>query len=148
MTLSRQLKYPNFQFAQGDIRHTDFEDGFFDAIVAISTIEHVGILDGDRQGDVKAIKEMTRILAKEGVMLITIPYGKEQTIDNFQKVYDEKAVNDLFADMIIEKFEVFEQDREGFWVKESNAISHLNLKRTTAVALMKVKSHLRNARDV
>lgn len=135
------LKYPNFQFLQGDIRQTNIPDGFFDAIVAVSIIEHVGILDGDRRGDVRAIKEMTRILIKGGVMLLTIPYGKEGTVNSFQRVYDEGAIKNLLRGLTIKKFELFEQDHEGYWVEASTVHSRSDRDRTVAVAMLKVISH-------
>jgi len=134
------LKYPNFQFLQGDIRHTNFQDGFFDAIVAVSTIEHVGIIDGDRHGDLKAIKEMIRILAKGGVMLITVPYSKEKTVDSFQRVYDDREIKNLLKGFSIEKkFEFYKQDNKGYWMQTSPKNSHSGSDLDSVVALLKLK---------
>ncbi len=135
------IKYPNFHFTQGDIRQTNFQDGFFDAIIAVSTIEHVGILGGDMHGDLKAIKEMTRILVKGGLMLITVPYGVKPATDRFQRVYDEKEIRNLLTDLAVVKFDVFEQDDEGYWIEASTVSSLSGRGRTPAVALLKVKYH-------
>jgi len=133
------IKYPSFEFVQGDIRRTTFPDGFFDAIVAVSTIEHVGIFDGDRHGDVNAIKEMARVSVKGGIMLLTVPYGKEGTVDGFQRAYDEGAVKNLLRELTIEKFEVFEQDSEGYWAEAPTACCRSNRDCVRAAALLKVK---------
>ncbi len=67
-----KLKHPNFQFVGEDIRHTSFPANFFDAIYAVSTLEHIGLserygtIDEDPEGDVKSVNEIRRILCKEG----------------------------------------------------------------------------------
>jgi len=70
-----------FNFVREDIRRTSFSSDFFDQIIAVSTIEHVGMnaygntwID-EAHGDRMAILEMYRILKPTGTMLITLPYG-------------------------------------------------------------------------
>jgi hypothetical protein len=52
------IKYPNFYFVKRNIRKTDLPNGYFDAVVAVSTIEHIGVLENDQEGDKKAINEI------------------------------------------------------------------------------------------
>jgi len=68
---------------KSDIRRTPIL-GRFDQILAISTIEHVGMraygntwLD-EAHGDRMAILEMNRILCAKGDMLITLPFGSSK----------------------------------------------------------------------
>jgi len=70
---------------QQDIRNTDYPDNFFDMIYCISTIEHVGRDNMiytktneqiDEDGDYKVAVELSRILNKNGKLVITVPYGK------------------------------------------------------------------------
>ncbi len=55
------LTYPGFQFVQGDVTKMDFPEGFFDAVYAVSTLEHMGlagrygIQKNDLSADYKAI---------------------------------------------------------------------------------------------
>jgi ubiquinone/menaquinone biosynthesis C-methylase UbiE len=71
---------PNLKFIRGDIRHTNFPSNFFDRVIAVSTIEHIGLghygEEFDERGDEKAIKEAIRILKPNGKLLATPPYGK------------------------------------------------------------------------
>jgi len=78
--------YPNapFHFVKGDIRRTSFQSSFFNQIIGVSTIEHVGMkaygntwID-QAHGDRMAILEMYRILELSGTMLITLPYGASE----------------------------------------------------------------------
>jgi SAM-dependent methyltransferase len=69
----------------GDIRKTDFPDGFFDLVFCISTLEHVGRDNSiyfqateprDDLGDFKSINEISRIIRKNGRIVLTVPFGK------------------------------------------------------------------------
>jgi SAM-dependent methyltransferase len=69
----------------GDIRDTPFPDNFFDFVLCISTIEHIGRdnsvyripFDGaDDEGDFKALQEICRMIKPYGRAVVTVPYGK------------------------------------------------------------------------
>lgn len=87
---------------QGDIRKTSFENNFFDFIFCISTIEHIGMdnsiyfedTEYSSYGDFEAIKEMARILKKNGEIVLTVPYGKFNDYKWFIH-YDEQRWRDL-----------------------------------------------------
>jgi len=105
----------------GDIRRTDFPDCFFDIVLAVSTIEHVGLGrygdPVDIEGDKNAIKEIRRIMSNEGVLLMTAPFGK-RCVSKLHRVYDHEALFTLLKDFKIESIEYFlRTDR--FWVKSS-----------------------------
>jgi len=93
------INYPGVKTYIGDIRKTNFIDKFFDKIIAISTIEHLGIPTrynsyGDPEADRKALLEMKRILTDDGIIIITVPFGKS-AIDSVQKTYDKKNIEKL-----------------------------------------------------
>lgn len=56
----------NLEFIQGDIKALDFEDATFDVITCFETIEHV-------KDHHKSLKELTRVLKADGVLLISTP---------------------------------------------------------------------------
>ena len=62
-------KKTGFTFVQADITNAPFEDGSFEWILAISTIEHI-------ENDIGCMKEIRRLLIEDGIVLITIPLGK------------------------------------------------------------------------
>ncbi len=72
------------RFLQASIVSSGIEAGSFDLIWCISALEHFGMDNSsytDRfllleDMDVQAVKEMMRILARGGRLLITVPYGK------------------------------------------------------------------------
>jgi SAM-dependent methyltransferase len=89
------VKKPSFPFHVCDIAQTPFPDCYFDAVVAVSTLEHVGLgaygdpayIDGDRV----AFNELKRILAKGGHLLVTVPYGREYHV-TWERIYDWKTL--------------------------------------------------------
>lgn len=54
-------------------RNIGFPNNFFDAVIAVSTIKHVGIFDGDK----KAVAEIKRILKPNGIFVVTLPSAKK-----------------------------------------------------------------------
>jgi SAM-dependent methyltransferase len=73
----------------GDLRSLPYRDGFFDTVVSISTLEHVGMdnvgygsgqpraADPAHEVD-QAVRELGRVLAPSGTLLITVPYGQPE----------------------------------------------------------------------
>ncbi|MBU1998202.1 MAG: class I SAM-dependent methyltransferase [Candidatus Omnitrophica bacterium] len=115
-----KIKFPNFTFIQSDIRKTSFADSYFDAVTAISTIEHIGIggrygMKDDLEGDANAVKEIIRILKPKGVALITVPFGKSQIIRPHMRVYDEIGIKRITDGLNIELAQYYVQDSTGDW---------------------------------
>jgi len=91
------FKHKNLTFIKEDIRKTSFPDNFFDVVTIISTLEHVGMGEtsyGDKEeknGDVVAMNEISRILKPKGFVIVTIPFGKPKFLP-FLRVYDKKRL--------------------------------------------------------
>jgi len=81
--------------AQADIRRMPYPDASFDLILCISTLEHIGCDNArygitapdDAQGDANALQEMHRVLANDGRILISVPFGRRQDYSWFRQ-YD------------------------------------------------------------
>ena len=82
-------------YVYSDLRDNPFKDGYFDIVVCISTLEHIG-MDNAMYTDnnqfhehkpnsfVDALKEFNRILKPDGDLYITVPYGKHKNYGFFQ----------------------------------------------------------------
>lgn len=95
------VRFPGVRFTRGDIRSTPFENESFDVVVALSTIEHIGLIayenrDYDEAGDAHAFREIHRILKPTGKLLLTIPFGARGKND-WYRVYDYEALHNLLA---------------------------------------------------
>jgi SAM-dependent methyltransferase len=69
-----------------DVRDLPFEDARFDLALCVSTLEHVGrdnavyAVDARREddGDEAALRELRRVLAPDGRLLVTVPTGVDE----------------------------------------------------------------------
>jgi len=89
-----------------DIRDLPFKDNFFDIVISISTLEHVGMdntmiytsehkfKEDARRDFVIAAKELRRVLKPGSKCFITVPFGRFQ-YDVFQQQFDSEMVDGL-----------------------------------------------------
>ncbi len=110
--------HPNLHFYKRSIHQTLFRDNFFDVAISLSTIEHIGldIYGGNlaNTGDVKAVKEIKRVLKKNGSYLLTAPFGLPRDSD-WYRVYNTKRLERMLTGFLIKEIRVFkEEDKK--WV--------------------------------
>jgi ubiquinone/menaquinone biosynthesis C-methylase UbiE len=74
----------NIQYHREDVRCLAFNDHVFDKVVTISVLEHIY---PEKDGDVKALTEIKRVLKPQGEILLTVPYKEKSNI-----VYIEGSV--------------------------------------------------------
>jgi SAM-dependent methyltransferase len=106
-TRDYNLSHQNFHFIRDDIACTPFPDKFFDAVVAVSTLEHVGLghyRDPKYpEGDSKAIREIHRVLKKKGRLIMSVPFAGKATT-TWQRIYDAESLSRLLRGLkILEK---------------------------------------------
>ena len=110
------FSHPNFHFVKADIMKLPFPNNFFDCIISISTIEHIGYgVYNDpicENADKKAISEMKRVLMPKGHILITVPYGdkpwpKSSYWYNKCSWYNNESLEETLKGLRVEKREYF-----------------------------------------
>jgi SAM-dependent methyltransferase len=92
------------RFLHESIVSSRIEAGSFDLIWCISALEHFGMDNSSytdqfilsEEMDVQAMKEMVRILARGGRLLVTIPYGKYEN-QPWLRNYDGEHLRNLLA---------------------------------------------------
>ncbi|MBN1824053.1 MAG: class I SAM-dependent methyltransferase [Endomicrobiales bacterium] len=112
-----ELTHPNFTFVQSDICHMDFEDNFFDRVINISVIEHVGLgFYGDPKdsADYQAMIEFRRVLKPGGKLLLTTHYGKKFENQSY-RVYDSESLNFILKGFRLEKIEYFRKANNNWY---------------------------------
>lgn len=89
-----------------DLRESCYRDGYFDWIVSISTLEHVGMNntllytddssknENDPESHLKAVLELHRILKVGGALYITLPFGRARSYGWLQ-IFDGDMVQKL-----------------------------------------------------
>ena len=140
---------PNFHFSKESAEKTHFKDDFFDQITIISSLEHFGMsaygnAKLDKDADFKAMKEMKRILKPNGIILITLPFGKGQT-KNYRK-YDNDRIEKIMKDFEILDVQFSKQMKIGWQhVKEKEldmerfSEYYPNLELPNSIVLIKAK---------
>lgn len=116
----------SYNFFKEDAQHTHFDNDFFDQITIISSIEHFGLevygnKNIDTDADVKAMKEIRRILKKNGRLFLTTPFGKDST--SWYRKYNKNSLTKLFFGFKIIKEKYFYQTENGWKETDVNHAS-------------------------
>lgn len=112
--------YPNTpSYIFEDLRNLNFRDAFFDAIVCISTLEHIGMdntflytsdvskKENDKYAFLTAVTEFRRVLKKGGTLYLSVPYGRHKNHQWFQ-IFDAGMVSRLKREfMPVQESEVY-----------------------------------------
>jgi len=103
--------------AAADLTKLPFEDNSVESISCMHTVEHVGLgrygdpLDYD--GDLKAIRELKRVVALGGSLLFVAPLGAKSVICfNAHRIYDKAQVLSLFSDMELQELVLVPEDEK------------------------------------
>ena len=77
------------------------EDARYDAIICLSTIEHLGIgsygLADQPDADLSGMAAMRRALTPGGILLLTTPFGAEAKVDDLERTYDADGLQRLLG---------------------------------------------------
>ena len=135
---SVSFSYPHLEFHQGDIRKTNFSDNFFSAAIAVSTIEHVGMMDQDPNGDLTAITEMMRLVKTGGIILITVPVLSTCSQTQYERNYDAPSLMKLLDNISTYEITYFKKEHGSQWkrctekeipaIHEGEAVALVNIK--------------------
>lgn len=109
----RNFNEKRISYIYGDLRDMPFKDGYFDKIVCQSTLEHIDMDNSIYGYDItnsskknkksyeylKAIKELYRVLSKNGELFLTFPFGKYENHGFFQQFDSEMLlkIKNLFV---------------------------------------------------
>jgi ubiquinone/menaquinone biosynthesis C-methylase UbiE len=117
-----RMTFKNFEFHNESILQTSFPNDYFEAITAISTVEHIGLSGRygsgeDASSDKKALEEMQRILKPKGTIILTVPFGRAKIIKPFSRIYDFELLRQLAGSMKIAEDEYYMQDSRDDWYR-------------------------------
>lgn len=95
-------------YIYGDLRESCYRTEYFDWIVSISTLEHVGMNntlfytndqsknESDQGSYLQALLELHRILKTNGVLYVTVPFGRAET-RGWLQIFDADMVQQLLS---------------------------------------------------
>ncbi len=111
--------HPNLTVIESRLEAWQPEPQSFDAILCISTIEHVGVgWYGDEPqeegADRRALERLGEWLKPSGRLVLTVPYG-QASISEVERTYDENTLNALVEGWIIEDRTIALQQGRKVW---------------------------------
>lgn len=96
-------------YLYADLRDLPLRSGYYDTVVSVSTLEHVG-MDTTRYGAadeaepdprpslLAAVRELRRVLAQSGRLLFTVPYGVPED-HGWLRQFDQSVLEDVLAEI-------------------------------------------------
>lgn len=112
--------HPNLNFIQTDLLDLNITPSSLDLIINCSTIEHIGLgRYGDKlnlNGDIEAMKLLRNLLKPGGIMLLTIPVGKDAVYRQLHRVYGPERLPRLLEGYVVEDKEYWIKDSQNRWI--------------------------------
>jgi hypothetical protein len=111
-----ELHLKNLTSGASDILKLPFPDESIKSLSCMHVVEHVGLgrygdlLDPD--GDLKAMRELKRVLAKEGNLLFVVPVGKPRVMFNAHRIYSYEQIIEYFEGLKLVSFALISERQE------------------------------------
>jgi len=103
-----KLILSNLTSESADLLNLSLKDNSIQSISCMHVIEHIGLGRYgdplDPEGDLKAIKELKRVLAVNGSLLFVVPVGKPKIMFNAHRIYSYEQIMSYFSDLNLEEF--------------------------------------------
>jgi len=104
------LTHSNLRFFQGEFEECGFPEAEFDAVVAVSAVEHCGLgaygESARERGDRRVVDEIFRVLKPGGRLLLTVPVGRAGET-SWYRVYDRAGLRTLLSRFDVLKCEYY-----------------------------------------
>lgn len=103
-----KLNLSNLKSDSANLLNLKFEDNSIDSLSCMHTVEHVGLGrygdEIDVDGDLKAAKELSRVVSKGGSLIFVVPIGKPKIEFNAHRIYSYDMVISMFPGFSIKEF--------------------------------------------
>lgn len=102
------LQLSNLACEKADLRALPFDDQTVHSLSCMHVVEHVGLgrygdpLDPD--GDIKAMRELQRVLAQGGSLLFVVPVGRPRIRFNAHRIYSFDQISRCFSGLQLKEF--------------------------------------------
>ena len=114
------IELSNLSCGHADLLNLPFKDNSVKSLSCMHTVEHIGLgrygdpLDPD--GDLKAMKELSRVLAPGGSLLFVVPVGRPKIYFNAHRIYSYQQVVSSFDGLILKEFSLISEKNGGLVV--------------------------------
>jgi hypothetical protein len=119
------FEHPNLDVVVSKLEEWDAGDRRFDAVLCISTLEHVGLgwygeAPEDEGADRRALQRLGALLTDGGFLVLTVPYGTAG-VDAVQRTYDAATLGALLDGWDVIDREIVVQTDRRTWVPAQGA---------------------------
>jgi len=116
------LNLSNLKSKHADLTRLPFPDNSIKTLSCMHTVEHVGLgRYGDPinpDGDLKAMSELKRVLAKDGSLLFVVPVGIPRIEFNAHRIYSIEQIMEYFEELNLKEFTLITD--KGKFVENAN----------------------------
>jgi SAM-dependent methyltransferase len=112
-----------------DLLTLPFSDGSIKSLSCMHVVEHVGLGRYgdplDSEGDLKAIAELKRVLAKDGNLLFVVPLGQRRVMFNAHRIYSYDQILEYFSNLTLVEFSLIPDSGQegGLVINASKALA-------------------------
>jgi len=109
-----ETKLNNLRIIKGDILNLPFKNNSIKSLSCLHVIEHIGLgRYGDKidpKGTEKACLELSRVLAFNGNLYVSLPVGKDTICFNAYRIYSPKTVVNFFKNLKLVEFSLVDDN--------------------------------------
>jgi SAM-dependent methyltransferase len=102
------ISVENLEFVSGNITDLPFDDGSIPCLSSLHVIEHIGLGrygdPVDPEGHRKAARELRRVLAPGGTLILGTPVGRERLCFDAHRIFHPETVRAMFEGLTLERF--------------------------------------------
>lgn len=100
--------------AKGDLTKLSFSNQEVSSVSCMHVLEHVGLGRYgdplDPAGDLKAARELQRVVAPHGQLLMVLPVGRPRVMFNAHRIYSYGQVLAMFSELRLQQFSLIPDD--------------------------------------
>jgi SAM-dependent methyltransferase len=129
------FEHPNLQVVVGPVEDWKTDDQF-DAVVCLSTIEHIGRgaygeAPADENADREVLERIRELMKPGGLLVLTVPFGRASQ-DAFERTYDSAGLDGLLEGWVVEERIVAHRSDGATWVVSDGAAGDRQVALVTA----------------
>jgi SAM-dependent methyltransferase len=109
-----RLPLPGVSTGTADLTKLPFSDSEISSLSCMHVIEHIGLGRYgdpiDPTGDLKAARELRRVVARGGQLLLVAPVGRPRIMFNAHRIYSYEQVLEMFHELHLCEFSLIRDD--------------------------------------
>lgn len=141
----------NYSAGHANLLNLHFRDNSIESLSCLHTIEHIGLgrygdpIDYD--GDIKAIKELVRVLAPNGTLLFVTPVGQPRIQFNAHRIYSYEQIMEYFKDLELQEFTLLPDDSSQGFIENADPSLVMQQKYACGCFMFKKKIYENNLKN-